>query len=48
MPKDREIRQLRKDLKTTRAEISELQKKLAAYLLKRKNGQSPHPPKPKS
>jgi hypothetical protein len=45
MSKDREIRQLRKDMKTARAEIAALQKKLTEYLLKRKNGKPGLPPK---
>ena len=45
MSKDREIRQLRKDMKTARAEIAALQKRLTEYLLKRKNGKPTVPEK---
>jgi transcriptional regulator len=46
MSKGREIRQLHKDLKTTRAEISALQKKLTAFLLKRKQAARNNPTQP--
>jgi hypothetical protein len=45
MSKGREIRQLRKDMKTARAEIAALQKRLTEYLLKRKDGKPCVPPK---